>query len=292
MLHLILRELEIFVAITDFDSVTVAAENLGLTQSAASQSLAKLENTLNTLLFDRISKRLILNENGRRLLPQAKLLLEQAQELQQSFVKIDTYELRIGASTTIANYILPSCLAQFQQQYPLSKTNLIAGNTQEIAQAVANLEVDFGFIEGPYQHPDLNVQTWKDDELVVFTRYKNLKKSDVLTKHQLASASWVTRESGSGTRDEIERLLVPLLPKLNIVMEFNHPEAIKNAVAAGLGVSCLSKHVIEKELQAKQLMVVETSLPKLKRNFYKIQHREKKMTIGMDIFLKFINLTK
>jgi DNA-binding transcriptional LysR family regulator len=283
MIHITLKDIETFTAIATHDSVTVAAQSVGLTQSAASQSLRKLESTLNVVLFDRVGKRLYLNENGRLLLSRSHVLLDHALQIQRLFTK-DHYHLHLGASTTIANYILPQKLAQFRHAQPLAQVQMLVGNTQDIVEAVATLKVDIGLIEGPCHHPDIVLKPWLVDELMVFTHPNNPLAHHTVSKIQLAREDWVLRESGSGTRDETDRLLRPLLPHLHVAMELGHSEAIKNAVAAGFGLSCLSRHVVLQELELGTLTPIKNKLPIMRRQLYKIHHKEKTLNQGLHIF--------
>lgn len=283
MLRLTLRELEVFVAVATQGTVTRAAEVIGLTQSAASQALDKLEGGLGVKLFDRVGRRLALNEHGRQLLPRARSMLDAAQDMQGLFHD-QAFRLRVAASTTIANYLLPAQLAAFQARWSQARLELSVGNTRDTVAAVASLDVDFGFIEGACHHPDLLVEPWCDDELLVFVAPTHPLAGRKVHVDELAGADWLLREPGSGTREEIERLLLPHVPGLAVNMELGHPEAIKNAVAAGLGVSCLSRRVLAQELATGRVVPVRAALPALRRTLYRIRHRDKGITRGMQAF--------
>ncbi|MDF0605043.1 LysR family transcriptional regulator [Neisseriaceae bacterium TC5R-5] len=282
-LRLSLRELEVFSAIAEYGSVTRAAAAVALTQSAASQALDKLENQLGVRLFDRIGKRLELNEHGRLLWPKARALLDAAHDIQGLFDG-GALSLKIGASSTIANYLLPHQLAAFRRIWPDSRLELEVGNTREIIEAVAGLRVDFGFIEGSCQHPDLINLPWLADELLVFVASTHPLAGRQISRQELAAADWILRESGSGTREEVNRLLLPHLSTLKLSMELGHSEAIKHAVAAGLGVSCLSRRVVADVLQSGAVTEVQVDLPPLSRMLYRIQHKDKTVTRGMLAF--------
>ena len=133
-LRIRLRELEVFVAICEQSSVTGAAQALAMTQSAASQSLAALESALGVALFDRVGRRLVVNENGRLLLPRARAMLDLGQDTQNLFAGAAA-RLRVGASTTIANYILPEHIARYRRALPQGGLELLVGNTGEILSA-------------------------------------------------------------------------------------------------------------------------------------------------------------
>ncbi len=268
-----LRELEVFVAIANHGTVTAAANALAMTQSAASQALATLEHNLATPLFDRIGRRLVLSAKGRQLLPKARALLDDAVQLNQSLQQVDDVPILIAASTTIANYLLPPAIATYLRQYPHAPLQLSVGNTAEIIEQVADFKVDFGFIEGPCHHPELTVQPWRDDELVIFCAPETAKAwPNGLTLAELQQQTWVLRETGSGTRNECERLLLPTLGQFRQVLELGHSEAIKRTVASGFGISCLSRHVIADALSRGDVVQLATPLPMLTRPLYLIRH--------------------
>ncbi|TDR80726.1 LysR family transcriptional regulator [Paludibacterium purpuratum] len=285
-LRLSLRELEVFVAICEELNVTRAATRLAMTQSAASQSLSSLESALETVLFDRVGRRLVANEHGRLLLPRARAILDLGHEVQTLFSGTAA-NLRLGASTTIANYLLPQQIARFRASQPAVRLELMVGNTDEIVAAVAAFRVDVGFIEGPCHHPELQVQAWRDDELVVVVGAQHPFAKSMPSLLTLARAEWILREAGSGTRQEVERLLLPRLGSFAVAMEVGDSEAIKHAVAAGLGVSCLPRRVVAGELARGELVALP--LATLTRNLYRVMHRDKALTRGMAQFLSLLD---
>lgn len=283
-LRLSLRELEVFVAVAEQSTVTAAADSVALTQSAASQALAALETGLSARLFDRVGRRLVLNEYGRLLLPRARAMLDAAQDMQRLFDSHAALHVRVGASSTIANYLLPEQIARFQQQHPQARVELMVANTADIIEAVAGFKVDMGYIEGPCHHPDIVVEPWQDDTLLVFVAATHPLAQGTVGLSQLAQALWVLRERGSGTREEVEHLLLPYVGGFAQIMEMGHSEAIKRAVAAGLGVSCLSLHVVQELLDSGQIVAVAAPLPPLQRTLYRIHHKNKSQTRGMVAF--------
>ena len=164
---LTLRQLGVFVAVARAGSTRAAADRVARSQSAASSALAELEATLGVKLFDRVGRRLTLNAQGRALLPRAVNLLEQAAEIGQLFGAADQGALRVAASFTVGEYLLPPLIAGWKRAHPGTRLRLDIANTRAVLDAVAALEVDVGFIEGARTHPDLDVAHWRDDELVV-----------------------------------------------------------------------------------------------------------------------------
>src|SRR3989338_6927276 len=164
-----LRQLQVFVAVAQHESVSRAADSLALSQSATSTSLSELERQSDCQLFDRAGKRLSLNALGKQLLPQAVALLDQAKEIEDLFNgKSGFGSLAVGATLTIGNYLATMLIGSFMQRHPECQVKLHVQNTAHIVQQVAHYEIDLGLIEGECQHPDIAVQPWVEDQLVVF----------------------------------------------------------------------------------------------------------------------------
>ena len=298
-LRLTLRQLQIFRVVAESGSTAAAAATIALSQSATSAAINELERVLELQLFDRIGKRLQLNDNGRMLLPQALALLDGAGWIERWALDRESHigTLRIGASTTIGNYMLPAILAGFRETLPgLARENwqvqVAIANTSVIASGVAAFELDLGLIEGPCHEPDLTVQPWLEDELVVVAAANDpivpRGRHRQISLETLAKATWLLREEGSGTREIINQLLIPYLHHLKPGIQFGNPEAIKRAAASGLGISCLSRFVVEDLLKTGVLVAPPTELPKLTRHFYIVMHEQKKRTRGLDMLIKHL----
>lgn len=152
-------------------------------------------------------------------------------------------QLRIGASTTIGNYLLPARVAALLADQPHVDVDLRIGNSAEVVAAVQRLEVDLGLIEGPCHESGLNVLPWQQDALVIVAAAASpLSARPDLS--DLSAARWLLREPGSGTREAVEQALLPHLHHFARAMQLGSTEAIKQAAAAGLGVACLSRHAV------------------------------------------------
>ena len=167
VLRLTLRQLQIFVAVARSGSTTAASADIALSQSATSSAVNELERLLSLRLFDRAGKRLLLNDNGRALLPRALALLDGAAGIEQMSRdgSAQMQSLRVGASTTIGNYVLPKLLARFVAARPPGsagdcRSKVIIANTAAICDAVAAFELDMGLIEGPCHQAALAVTPW------------------------------------------------------------------------------------------------------------------------------------
>jgi len=285
-MHITLRQLEVFSEVLKSGSTTQASVVLSLSQSAVSAALADIEGQLGVKLFDRVGKRLVINEHGCLLYPKALALLEQASEIERLFSH-DSGSLKIGASSTIGNYMLPAMIAGYRLDFPETPLELNVGNTDDVINAVADFRVDLGLIEGPCRMPELITQSWLDDELVVFGAPDNPLAGKNVTLEMLAAAPWILRERGSGTREVLDHLLLSQLPDFNLVMELGNSEAIKHAVRHGIGISCLSRRVISEQLSSGSLVEIRLPLPPLVRKLYLIHHRQKHISNALSRFLTY-----
>ena len=283
-----LRQLEVFLATAHFENITRAAESLAMSQSAASGALKELEQQFDIQLFDRVGKRLQANEQGRLLRPRVESLMEQARELERELVAHQHVgHLRLGATLTIGNYLAVELMADFMNQYPGSEVSLTVANTREIAGQVLNFDIDVGLIEGEYQHPDLEISRWRDDELVVFCAPEHpLARHAQLSDEDLLSADWILREPGSGTRQGFDRAMRGLLSQQTIKLELEHTEAIKRAVLAGLGISCLSRITLEDAIQRGDFVPLAVPHRDLQRAFYFVLRRDKYRSAGVERWLE------
>ncbi len=282
------RQLEVFLAAARVENISRAAEQLAMSQSAASSALRDLESQFAIQLFDRAGKRLKLNALGRALQPRAEALLEQAEALQAAFEQhAELGRLKLGATLTIGNYLAVDLIARFMGQHPGAEVALEVANTARIASAVAAFELDLGLIEGELHDSELDVTRWRNDELVVFCAPEHpLAHHDALDEEALRSATWILREPGSGTRQTFDRAMRGLLPELDILLELQHTEAIKRAVAAGLGLGCLSRMALSDGFQRGELVPLATPGRDLTRSFYFILHREKYLSAAMRRWLE------
>lgn len=282
-----LRQLEIFVAISRTESVSRAAEELFLSQSATSTALGEFERQFNLQLFDRVGKSLRINEAGQRLLPRAVELLDRAKEIEDLLDGHAGFgHMKIGATLTVGNYLATILVAKFLQEHPESRIQLQVHNTRTIVHQIANHELDIGLIEGDCNHPDIEVETWIADELMVFSAPDHpLAKLRKVSMEQLLQEPWILREKGSGTRETFDRAFHNHHARLNIRLELEHTEAIKRAVESGLGIGCISHLALKDAFRRGSLVPLATPGLDLGRYFYFLWHKQKYQTAGMREFL-------
>lgn len=272
-----LRQLEVFLATARHENISRAALDLAMSQSAASDSLRELEHQFDVQLFDRIGKRLQLNDFGRSLLPRAEELLARAQELEAS---LSTHEesgtLKIGTTFSIGNALCVPLIQQYRQRYPDSQVSVELANTGRISAMVAGFELDLGLIEGEINNPAIEITPWREDELVIFCSPRHpLASKEWLSRQDLLAASWILREGGSGTRQTFDRVLHDLLPQLRIELELQSSEAILQAVRGGMGLGCLSRLLVQDAINRGELVPLRARGRDFHRSFYLIIHRQK-----------------
>lgn len=287
-----LRQLEIFVAICRTQSVSRAASELALSQSATSTALGEFERQFNLQLFDRVGKSLRINETGQQLLPRAVELLDRANEIEDILRGHAGFgPMKIGATLTVGNYLATIIVARFLRDHPESRIQLQVHNTSTVVNRIANHELDLGLIEGDCHHPDITVEPWIADELVVFSAPDHplallaKQKKHRLTIDQLLKEPWILREKGSGTRETFDRAFHNHHAQLNIRLELEHTEAIKRAVESGLGIGCISRLALKDAFRRGSLVPLETDELDLGRYFYFLWHQQKYQTTGIRQFL-------
>ncbi|HPH06797.1 MAG TPA: LysR family transcriptional regulator [Methylotenera sp.] len=282
-----LRQLEIFVAISRTESVSRAAEVLSLSQSATSTALSELERQFDLQLFDRVGKSLRINETGQQLLPRAVELLDRAKEIENLLQGNAGFgHMKIGATLTVGNYLATILVARFLQEHPESRIQLQVHNTSTIVQQIANHELDLGLIEGDCNHPDIAVEPWIADELVVFCAPNHpLANQRKVSMTQLLQEQWILREKGSGTRATFDRAFHSHHSELKIRLELEHTEAIKRAVESGLGIGCISRLALKDAFRRGSLVPLSTPSLELGRYFYFLWHKQKYQTTGIREFL-------
>lgn len=274
----------------------MAAEQLFVTKAAISISLHSLEEQLGQPLFDRIKNRLLLNTQGLKLLPLADEVLQRMQGIQSLFSdSVLTGSLRIGASVTIGNHLLPELLAGFLNDNLCQRPTPKIENTSCLASDLLNYQLDIALVEGKIYDDALQVIPWITDEMQVIASAKaDLtpelmdKKSKNLTFENidLTNQDWVLRELNSGTREQFNQQLAPVIGNWNVGLELNSNEAVINAVAAGMGLGFMSNLSVADAIKNKRL----TLLPRQQvctRQLYLVIHKERFVSPLLQCFLDY-----
>ncbi|MEL0027244.1 MAG: LysR family transcriptional regulator [Perlucidibaca sp.] len=287
-MRITLKQLDVFAAVAREGSVTRAAGWLNLTQSATSMALSDLETQLGARLFDRVGRRLQLNELGARLLPLAQETVARASEIEDiaSSDQPGVGRLRISASLSIGSYLMPQLIGDYLGTHPEAEISLNVGNTRQVIEAVRQFSCDIGFIEGSCHEPDIEMLPWREDELVIYAGSQHaLARQRGVSAEDLAQAHWILREPGSGTREVFDNAIAGTLPSLKIRLELSHTEAIRRAVEAGIGIGCASRLTLEESLAEGRVRILPTPYLNLRRSLFVLRHRSKYQTRGMQHFL-------
>jgi DNA-binding transcriptional LysR family regulator len=287
-IRLSLRQLEVFMAVARQQGVTRAAATLSLSQSATSSALAELERQYGAQLFDRIGKRVRLNDLGKAVVPRAAELLDRARELESVLYSREVAgELHVGATLTIGNYLGSQIISEYTRRFPQTRVSLQVENTARIIARVAEFDLDLGLVEGRCSHSDIDVIHWGEDALEVFCAPDHpLAGKRRITPADLARASWILREPGSGTRDTFDRAVADKLPSVNIRLELAHTEAIMQAVASGLGLGCISRIALRDAVQRGSVVRLKTPFLDLRRAFLIVVHRRKYRSAAAGKFIE------
>lgn len=287
-MRITLKQLDVFAAVAREGSVTRASEWLNLTQSATSMALSDLEHQLGEKVFDRVGRRLQINDLGHRLLPLALESVARVREI-EDICRGDlpgSGRLRIGASLSVGNYLMPQRIGDYLQLHPEAEISLDVGNTRHVIESVRQFTCDIGFIEGFCHDPDIDVLPWIDDELVVFTSPQHpLASAKVLTPDALSHAQWILREPGSGTREVFDNAVAGKLVGLKVRLELSHTEAIRRAVEANIGLGCASRMTLQEAHDAGRIVILKTPFLDLRRSLFVLRHKSKYTTRGLRRFL-------
>lgn len=295
MLDISLKQLEVFEAVAQHGSFTVAAEKLYLSQSTISSHVSLLEQALGVQLFLRASRKKVeLTEEGRRLLSHTRSILNQCRELVEDVTSHRAEELRIGASSVPAECILPGIVADFMQQERGCCCVVKKGDSAKVHAMLLKDEVQIGFVGMVMDRQNLVYEPVAEDRLVLVTantpRYEAMQRRG-LTGEDLLGEPMVLREHGSGTLSVLDRYLNERgmeVGDLRVVGRMESPEAIINAVAAGMGVSVLSHRAVEKRVAAGELLQFSLGGDMMSRKLYLVYKSRPKVSRLCSDFIGFV----
>ena len=287
------RRLQVFHAVAKHLSFTKAADALFMTQPAVTFQIRQLEEQFNTRLFDRTHGRIVLTPAGVLALEYAERILTLSSELDTRMKEAGGQiagPLLIGASTTIAEYLLPQVLGEFKSRHASVVPRLFVANSEAVQARIAERTLDLGFIEGDSHLPSLVAEVACDDELqVVCAPAHALAKLGAVPAQTLAEHAYISREPGSGTREVVDLYLrkAGVAPdSLQVVMELGSPEALKGLVATGLGFAIMSRATVAKETRLGQLVRIPLA-PRLTRHLSVVYPKERFHSLLVNSFVQF-----
>lgn len=284
-----LKQLNVFTAIAQEKTMTKAAERLFITKPAVSLSLSELEKNLGYKVFDRVNNRLVLNSEGRQLLPLADELLERAEAIEHQFTADSqlTGSLNIGASDTIGNHIAPVLLSTFQLQHPCDIQQLFISNTAQIINRLLEFQLDIGLVEGKAHHPKLNMIEWQSDDMyLVCAPSHSLATKNQVSLDDLEHSTWLLREEGSGSREYFINHIASNLSDWHESLQLHTTEAIINCCSQNMGLACLSQLSAQNAINDGRLVKLAYNKT-LARQYWLLVHKEKYQTPLLKQFLSY-----
>jgi DNA-binding transcriptional LysR family regulator len=284
--------LKVFFTVANRLSFTKAAKELFITQPAVSKHIQELEEQYKIKFFERNGSNISLTKAGEQLLKHTKNIFEVYREIDFDMSALINQQrglLRLGASTTISQYIIPPLLARFHQKLKEIKVNLLNGNTEQIENALLNKEIEIGIVEGQSKNKSIKYSEFLKDELVLVCNSKNpLINKEQVNQEDLKLMRFVMREQGSGTLEVIEYALKSLeinLSQLLIEMQLGSTESIKSYLMNSDCVAFISVHAIEKELKNNELVILDIENLVIERFFYIITLQGKADALS-ELFIK------
>ncbi len=283
-----IKELTIFCELAKDYNVSKTAKRVGLSQSAVSLSIKSLESKIGEVLFDRIGKKLVLNERGSYFYKQIHPHLKAIEEAKFAFKKeLIVGEVSLASSRTIGDYIMPVIVFDFMQMFSGTMIYSKTTNSKNIVDLVKNGSVGVGFIEYFIDDKELYMEKLCEDELIVVSADKNLKNSRFFID-QLRDKTWLIREKGSGTRETFLENIGDI--KIGKTIELASFESIKTLLLKKPDtLTCISKICIENELNRGELHEIKIKNINFKRAFYLLYHKKR---VKNRLFLEFINFAK
>lgn len=286
-------KLHVFKVVAEQLSFTKASELLFISQPAVSKTIKNLEETYKGNFFVRKRNSISLTEDGLIFLAYANRILNIYDELDNQFLNLKNelpQHIQFGASTTVANYIIPKILANFSTKFPHIHFDVKSGNSEQIESAILNEKFHFGITEGKNSNRQLHFKKFIKDEIVLVTNVKNNSiKNNTIDKLTLHELSLIERESGSGTRDVIYEILKEKnVGKLNVILHLNSTEAIKNYLYHSNSYALISVHAVQEDLITNKLKIIDIKDLNLERWFYFVSRTGYHSKI-MDYFEKIIS---
>lgn len=284
--------LKVFHTVASRSSFTKASEELNISQPAVTKHIKEIENQLNTKLFDRKGTSIQLTQSGKILFEYAEKIRTIYRDLEFEIHQINQKhqgKLIIGASTTVAHYILPEILAKFKSYYKDIKIELITHNTEMVSELLEDGKIDLGIIEGESQSAYFDYQKFKADEIVLVAKANHFLANKTIHLKNLYDVELILREKGSGSLEFIQNRLKEkgiVIENLNVVMQLGSSESIKQYLLHSDALAFLSISTILNELKNNQLTIIDVKNFSIERNFHFILPKGEQSEL-IRLFLKF-----
>ncbi|MTW21773.1 LysR family transcriptional regulator [Allochromatium palmeri] len=290
-MHVSLRQLRVFEAVARHNSYTRAAEELHLSQPAVSMQVRQLEDEIGLPLFERLGKQVVVTEAGREVFHYSRAIgqsLREMEELLESLKGVSRGSLRIAVASTV-NYFAPRLMAIFQQRHPGIGLRLDVTNRESLVQMLDSNSVDLVLMGVPPRNVEVESEAFMDNPLVVIAPPDHpLAGESAIPLARLAEEVFVMREEGSGTRQAMERFFSERGQTIRHGMQMTRNEAVKQAVRSGLGLSVVSLHTIELELETRRLVILDVEGFPDRRQWYLVYRRGKRLSPAASAFREFV----
>ncbi|MGI8824323.1 MAG: LysR substrate-binding domain-containing protein [Chloroflexota bacterium] len=276
------QKVRVFNAVATHLSFSRAALELSISQPGVTFHIKALEREYGADLFERVGKRLYLTDAGRALagyVQRMALMEEEARLTLDELKGLSSGTLVVGASATIGIYVLPEVVGEFRKRHPGIKVSLRVGNKRHTIERLLKNEVDFGLVAGPIANSALSAEPYLDDELVIIVSPSHrFAHEPLIYPGELRRETFLVREPGSGTQELMEERLAHLGIAPADTMQLGSTEAIKQAVAADLGISIASRYSVEAELDNGRLRTANVPSLVMKRRFLLLHHKDKRLS--------------
>ena len=289
-----IRHLLIFIQVAETKNMSAAAEKLYISQPSVSQAIRELEKHYDTLLFERLNRRLYITEAGKRLLSYARSIASQFDLMEMTMRSENQVEhLRIGSTITIASCLLPGLLNTFHRLRSQVDVTASIGNTHLMEEKLLSGELDVGIIEGQVKSPDLvSIPVIEDFLVLACASDHPLAQKQVVTFGDLESADFVMREQGSGTRELFETYLKKNGVRIRTRVEAPFPEAMKNAILLNGCLGAISVRLLEAEIRSGVVHIICPPGSQWKRSFNIAYHKDKFISPSITFLLNLLEQNK
>lgn len=285
-----LRHLSIFKIVCEEESITKAAERLSMTQPAISHTISELEETLGTQLFDRVSRKVYLNEIGKLFLSKVIPLLDLYDDLEESSKELENLAtIRIGSSITIAQFQLPGIIERFHHDCAETPITVTIGSSHEIKTKLIHNELDFALVEGVVAHDQLVKIPFSSNPLtVICAPCHEFASCEPITMVQLSEEPLLLRETGSAIRDTFDSAM--LLQNISVMPHWSSTDsyALIQAVKHNLGISVLPRILVEHELETGELAEVPVQDFEISCVNHVVFHKDKYQTVPFQTLINLV----
>lgn len=285
-----IRHLRIFITVADCGKMSTAAEKLFISQPSVSQAIKEIEDYYSIKLFERLSKKLYITENGELLLKYARHIVKSFDEMEANLKNVgESISLRIGATITVGTCMLNKIISRYEKENKNITTKVVVNNTNVIEKMILNSELDIGIVEGRIDNNDIiKIPIYNDKLVLVSGKNHDFYYKKEISIKELVGQNIISREEGSGARDSFHRILDEYNIDVNLKWSSTNTEAIKNAVIAGQGLAVLSTLIIENEVKNGILRIIPIKEIDISREIFVAYHKNKFISSYLNKFIKNI----